>query len=89
MLAASQFQPIRSRMSSPHLLAVGGAHIDRRGRVSGAYVPGTSNPGTLSEEVGGVVFNALRNAVQRGVRASLLSVRGGDNAGEAVGRAIA
>ncbi|HWK65527.1 MAG TPA: carbohydrate kinase family protein [Rhizobiaceae bacterium] len=76
-------------MSSPHLLAVGGAHIDRRGRVSGAYVPGTSNPGTLSEEVGGVVFNALRNAVQRGVTASLLSVRGGDNAGEAVGRAIA
>ncbi|MGI6856934.1 carbohydrate kinase family protein [Mesorhizobium sp. 1B3] len=76
-------------MSSPHLLAVGGAHIDRRGRVSGTYVPGTSNPGTLSEEVGGVVFNALRNAVQRGVTASLLSVRGGDNAGEAVGRAIA
>lgn len=76
-------------MPSPHLLAVGGAHIDRRGRVSGAYVPGTSNLGTLSEEVGGVVFNALRNAVQRGVTASLLSVRGGDNAGEVVGRAIA
>jgi sugar/nucleoside kinase (ribokinase family) len=76
-------------MPSPQLLAVGGAHIDRRGRVSGVYVPGTSNPGTLSEEVGGVVFNALRNAVQRGVKASLLSVRGGDNAGEAVGRAIA
>lgn len=76
-------------MPSPQLLALGGAHIDRRGRVSGVYVPGTSNPGTLSEEVGGVVFNALRNAVQRGVAASLLSVRGGDDAGEAVGRAIA
>lgn len=76
-------------MSSPKLLAVGGAHIDRRGQVSGVYVPGTSNPGMLSEEVGGVVFNALRNAVQRGVGAALLSVRGGDGAGEAVGRAIA
>lgn len=76
-------------MPSPQLLAVGGAHIDRRGQVSGVYVPGTSNPGTLREEVGGVVFNAARNAVQRGVGAALLSVRGGDNAGETVARAIA
>jgi pseudouridine kinase len=76
-------------MSSNHLLAIGGAHIDRRGRVSGAYVPGTSNPGVLAEEVGGVVFNALRNAARRGVSASLLSVRGGDAAGENVARAIA
>ncbi len=75
-------------MPSPKLLAVGGAHIDRRGQVSGAYVPGTSNPGRLSEEVGGVVFNAARNAVQRGVEAALLSVRGGDGGGEAVARAI-
>lgn len=76
-------------MPSPQLLAVGGAHIDRRGQVSGVYVAGASNPGTLSEEVGGVVFNALRNAVQRGIGAALFSVRGGDGAGEAVGRAIA
>ncbi|MGO4843534.1 PfkB family carbohydrate kinase, partial [Rhizobiaceae sp. 2RAB30] len=76
-------------MPSPKLLAVGGAHIDRRGQVSGAYVPGTSNPGRLSEEVGGVVLNAARNAVQRGVEAALLSVRGGDSAGETVARAIA
>lgn len=76
-------------MSSNRLFAVGGAHIDRRGQVTGAYVPGTSNPGVLAEEVGGVVFNALRNARQRGVSASLLSVRGGDAAGEQVARAIA
>ena len=54
-------------MNSNHLLAVGGAHIDRRGQVSGNYVPGASNPGALREDVGGGVFNALRNAVQRGV----------------------
>ncbi len=76
-------------MPLPRLLAVGGAHIDRRGHVSGTYVPGTSNPGVLREEIGGVVFNALRNAVQRGVSGALLSVRGGDAAGEAVAGAIA
>lgn len=76
-------------MTRPKLLAVGGAHIDRRGRVSGIFVPGASNPGTMSEDVGGGVFNALRNAVQRGVEASLMSVRGADSAGENVARAIA
>lgn len=75
-------------MSLPRLLAVGGAHVDRRGHITGTYIPGTSNPGALSEEIGGVVFNALRNAVQRGVTGALLSVRGGDAAGEAVARAI-
>ncbi len=72
-----------------HVLAMGGAHIDRRGQVSGTYVPGASNPGTMREEVGGGVFNALRNIVRRGNAASLFSVRGGDSSGEAVARAIA
>ncbi|KQZ78288.1 carbohydrate kinase [Mesorhizobium sp. Root157] len=74
---------------SPNILAVGGAHIDRRGQVSGAYVPAASNPGTMREDVGGGVFNALRTAMRRGASASLLSVRGGDAAAEAVARAIA
>lgn len=72
----------------PHLLAVGGAHIDRRGQVKGPYVPGASNPGVLSEEVGGGAFNAARNAVQRGLAVSLVSVRGGDAAGARVAEAI-
>ncbi len=74
---------------SPSILAVGGAHVDRRGQVSGTYVPAASNPGTMREDVGGGVFNALRTAVRRGVSASLLSVRGGDAAGDTVARAIA
>lgn len=73
----------------PNILAVGGAHVDRRGQVSGTYVPAASNPGTMREDVGGGVFNALRTAVRRGVSASLLSVRGGDAAGDTVARAIA
>lgn len=73
----------------PKLLAVGGAHVDRRGRISGIFVPGASNPGVMAEDVGGGVFNALRNAAQRGVEASLMSVRGADSAGENVARAVA
>ncbi|MBZ9852263.1 carbohydrate kinase family protein [Mesorhizobium sp. CA13] len=76
-------------VKSPRVLAVGGAHIDRRGQVSGAYVPAASNPGTMREDVGGGVFNALRSAVRRGVSGSLLSVRGGDTAADTVSRAIA
>lgn len=73
----------------PKLFAVGGAHIDRRGQVSGPYVPAASNPGTMREDVGGGVFNALRTVVRRGVCASLMSMRGGDTAGETVARTIA
>jgi sugar/nucleoside kinase (ribokinase family) len=76
-------------VKSARILAVGGAHIDRRGQVSGAYVPAASNPGTMREDVGGGVFNALRSIVRRGVSASLMSMRGGDAAGETVSRAIA
>ncbi|MFE0013992.1 carbohydrate kinase family protein [Mesorhizobium sp. NPDC059054] len=74
---------------TPKLFAAGGAHIDRRGQVSGPYVPAASNPGTMHEDVGGGVFNALRTVVRRGVSASLISVRGGDTAGETVARTIA
>ncbi|PLP61238.1 carbohydrate kinase [Mesorhizobium loti] len=73
---------------TPKLFAAGGAHIDRRGQVSGPYVPAASNPGTMREDVGGGVFNALRTLVRRGVSASLMSVRGGDTAGETVARTI-
>lgn len=76
-------------VKSAKILAVGGAHIDRRGQVSGAYVPAASNPGTMREDVGGGVFNALRSLVRRGVSASLLSVRGGDASADTVSRAIA
>lgn len=76
-------------VKSAKILAVGGAHIDRRGQVSGAYVPAASNPGTMREDVGGGVFNALRSLARLGVSASLMSMRGGDAAGETVSRAIA
>lgn len=78
-----------SQHSKPVLLAIGGAHIDRRGQVEGDYFPGASNPGAMREEIGGVVFNALRAAVKRGVAGQLLSLRGGDTVGDAIARAVA
>ena len=75
-------------MKSPHLVAAGAAHVDRRGRVSGVHVPAASNPGTMREEVGGGAFNAVRNAVRHGVSASLLSLQGGDLAAATVAQAI-
>lgn len=71
-------------MKRPKLLGIGGAHIDRRGVMAADYIPGASIPGKMTEETGGGVFNALRVAVQFGVSASLISVRGGDAAGELV-----
>ncbi|HEY6630780.1 MAG TPA: carbohydrate kinase family protein [Rhizobiaceae bacterium] len=76
-------------MTFPKILAVGGAHVDRRGQMTSPFVPGASIPGTMREDVGGGAFNALRTAVQRGAKGAMLSMRGGDAAGETVARAIA
>lgn len=76
-------------MKSPRILAVGGAHVDRRGRMTAPFVPGASIPGAMREDVGGGAFNALRGAVQRGASGTMMSMRGGDAAGDAVAAAIA
>lgn len=75
--------------NSPRLLSMGGAHIDRRGRLSGPHIPAASNPGHMREDVGGGAFNAARCAVQRGIHVSLFSTRGGDAGGERVAEAMA
>ena len=71
------------------LFAMGGAHPDRRGRMSGTYVPGASNPGVMDETVGGGVFNAARTAARSGLGVQLLSARGGDSGASLVEAAIA
>jgi pseudouridine kinase len=67
------------------ILVLGGAHIDRRGRIAGETAPGASNPGTWKEEAGGGAFNAARSLARLGHRVTLISPRGGDAEGEAVG----
>ena len=69
------------------ILILGGAHIDRRGRISGDTAPGASNPGTWKQEAGGGAFNAGRALSRLGHRVTLISPRGGDAEGDAVSAA--
>jgi pseudouridine kinase len=69
------------------ILVLGGAHIDRRGRISGTTAPGASNPGVWKEEAGGGGFNAARSLARLGHSVTLISPRGGDAEGEAVAEA--
>ncbi len=71
------------------ILVIGGAHIDRRATITGTVVAGASTPGAWHEEPGGGGFNAARNLANLGNRVAMVSVRGGDEAGERVGEAMA
>ena len=51
------------------ILVLGGAHIDRRGRIAGTTAPGASNPGTWKEEAGGGAFNCARSLARLGHKA--------------------
>lgn len=70
------------------LFAAGAAHIDRRGRPSGAFRPGASNPGTVAESVGGAILNAALTLRPFGPEVTLVSARGGDSDGAAVAKAL-
>lgn len=76
-------------MLPARLLAIGGAHIDRRGIMAAPFIAGASVPGAMHEEVGGGAFNASVNAVREGVTVTLVSLRGGDAAGQQVATALA
>lgn len=71
------------------ILVLGGAHIDRRGRIAGATAPGASNPGTWKQEAGGGAFNCARGLARLGHAVTMVSPRGGDAEGEAVAAAAA
>ncbi len=66
------------------ITALGGAHIDRRGRIEGATNPAASNPGHWFEEAGGGSFNTARNLARLGHDVEMISMRGGDSAGMTV-----
>lgn len=72
---------------SGKILVLGGAHIDRRGRIAGETAPGASNPGSWFEEPGGGGFNAARNLARLGFDVTMISPRGGDPIGEMVSEA--
>lgn len=74
-------------MTGRTILVVGGAHVDRRGRIAGETAPGASNPGAWFVEAGGGGFNAARNLARLGHAVRLVSPRGGDAEGELVAAA--
>lgn len=76
-------------MKSSRILAIGGAHMVRHGQATGSFALGEFNAGVMREDVGGDAFNAACMAMRHGGSASLISIRGGDIAGETVSRAIA
>jgi len=69
------------------ILVVGGAHLDREGRLFAPHIAGASNPGRWETHAGGGAFNAARNLARLGHAVTLVSPRGGDAAGETVARA--
>ncbi|RVK98072.1 carbohydrate kinase, partial [Sinorhizobium meliloti] len=75
---------MQAQVKSQNIAVFGGAHIDRRGRISGATAPGASNLGAWFEEAGGGGFNAARNLARLGHRVTMISPRGGDPAGDTV-----
>lgn len=74
-------------MTGRTILVMGGAHVDRRGRIAGETVPGASNPGGWFVEAGGGAFNAARNLARLGHAVRLVSPRGGDADGDIVAAA--
>lgn len=76
-------------MSSARIVVIGGAHVDRRGRIFGSTRPGASNPGTWFEEAGGGGFNAARALSLLGHDVTMISVAGGDSGAALVEAAAA
>jgi pseudouridine kinase len=67
--------------SAVHLLVVGAASIDTKGRASQPIQAGTSTPGAIRLSVGGVGRNIAENLARLGERVVLLSAVGDDDSG--------
>ena len=68
-------------------LVLGGAHLDRRVALREQARLGASNPGRWQTEPGGASLNAALTLARLGNTVRMVSVRGGDRAGEVVAEA--
>ena len=64
-----------------HLLTIGAASLDTKGRAGQSIQVGTSTPGAIRISVGGVGRNVAENLARLGERVVLLSAVGDDDAG--------
>jgi pseudouridine kinase len=68
-------------MASPDVICIGGATLDRKCRLLGPLLRGTSNPVTGSRAFGGVARNVSETLARLGVRVALATAVGDDDAG--------
>jgi pseudouridine kinase len=68
------------------IACIGGAHIDRRGMLRAPAVIGTSNPGEVHVDFGGVARNVAHNLARLGCPVTLVSRVGDDENGRDVRR---
>jgi pseudouridine kinase len=71
-------------MTNPHVLVVGAATIDTKGRGLSSFAPGSSIPGQIRVSVGGVARNIAENLARLGVDTTLLSAVGDDSSGKRI-----
>lgn len=57
------------------VLVIGGAHIDRKGKMNSPYFKGSSIPGTMDEQIGGSAFNIAANLARLGHAVDFVSPR--------------
>jgi pseudouridine kinase len=72
-----------------NVAVIGGANVDIKGRVSGPYVSGTSNPGAVTVSAGGVGRNIADNLSRLGAQVSLITALGDDANGQFLRQACA
>jgi pseudouridine kinase len=71
-------------MSLSHILVIGAASIDTKGRADQPVQTGTSVPGAIRVSVGGVGRNIAENLAHLGENVVLLSAVGDDDAGRSI-----
>ncbi len=64
------------------VVVIGGANIDIKAKVKTGHRLGTSNPGIVTQSVGGVGRNIAHNLAVRGIDVALISAVGEDAAGQ-------
>jgi len=67
-----------------HLLIIGAASLDTKGRASQPIQPGTSTPGAIRISAGGVARNIAENLARLGEQVVLLSAVGDDSSGRRI-----
>jgi pseudouridine kinase len=72
-----------------NVVVIGGANVDIKGRVSGPYVSGTSNPGAVTVSAGGVGRNIADNLSRLDIKVSLVTALGDDPNGQFLRQACA